>query len=150
MICQINGALTFFVYYFSFFFFLGLLLPVDCGLSMWGKMIIPMYRLRLHGLYGLYGPRCPLSPKRPINLISLSPIDSLTATRLRLCNSLRIIVDMILLPVGLPSGYLPWYIMVSLASIKSHSFMTSCDITSLCLVRPICVYYCVYYVVAII
>ena len=39
---------------------------------MWGKIIIPMYRLWLHGLYGLYGPRCPLSPKRPINLISLS------------------------------------------------------------------------------
>ena len=39
---------------------------------MWGKIIIPMYRLWLHGLYGLYGPRCLLSPKRPINLISLS------------------------------------------------------------------------------
>ena len=39
---------------------------------MWGKLIILMYRLWLHGLYGLYGPRCPLSPKRPINLFSLS------------------------------------------------------------------------------
>ena len=39
---------------------------------MWGKIIIPVYRLWLHGLYGLYGPWCPLSPKRPINLISLS------------------------------------------------------------------------------
>ena len=41
---------------------------------MWGKIIIPMYRLWLlvHGLYGLYGPRCPLSSKRLINLISLS------------------------------------------------------------------------------
>ena len=39
---------------------------------MWGKIIIPMYRLRLNGLYGLYGPRCPLFSKRPINLISLS------------------------------------------------------------------------------
>ena len=39
---------------------------------MWGKIIIPMYRLWLHSLYGLYGPRCPLSPKREINLISLS------------------------------------------------------------------------------
>ena len=36
---------------------------------MWGKIIIPMYRLWLHSLYG---PRCPLSPKRLINLISLS------------------------------------------------------------------------------
>ena len=27
-------------------------------LSMWGNIMIPMYRLRLHGLYGLYGPRC--------------------------------------------------------------------------------------------
>ena len=43
--------------------------PVDCGLSMWGKIIIPMYRLWLSGLYG---PRCPLSPKRLINFISLS------------------------------------------------------------------------------
>ena len=40
---------------------------------MWGEMLIPMYRLWLHGLYGLYGPRWPLSPKTPINLISLSP-----------------------------------------------------------------------------
>ena len=39
---------------------------------MWGKIIIPMYRLWLNGLYGLYGPRCPPSSKRPINLISLS------------------------------------------------------------------------------
>ena len=39
---------------------------------MWGKILIPMYRLWLHSLYGLYGPRCPLSPKRSINLISLS------------------------------------------------------------------------------
>ena len=39
---------------------------------MWGKIIIPMYRLWLNGLYGLYGPRYPLSSKRPINLISLS------------------------------------------------------------------------------
>ena len=39
---------------------------------MGGKIIIPMYRLWLHGLYGLYGPQCPLSPKRLINLISLS------------------------------------------------------------------------------
>ena len=38
---------------------------------MWGKIIIPMYRLWLHSLYGLYGPWCPLSPKRLINLISL-------------------------------------------------------------------------------
>ena len=36
---------------------------------MWGKIILPMYRLWLNGLYG---PRCPLSSKRPINLISLS------------------------------------------------------------------------------
>ena len=38
---------------------------------MWGKIVIPMYWLWLHGLYGLYGRRCPLSPKRLINLISL-------------------------------------------------------------------------------
>ena len=44
---------------------------------MWGKIIIPVYRLWLNGLYGLYGPRCPLSSKRPINLISLSPFNTL-------------------------------------------------------------------------
>ena len=31
-------------------------------------LMIPMYRLRSHGLYGLYGPRCPLSPERPLTL----------------------------------------------------------------------------------
>ena len=36
---------------------------------MWGKIMIPMYRLWLHDIYGLYGPRCPLSPERPLNLI---------------------------------------------------------------------------------
>ena len=48
---------------------------------MWGKIIIPMYRLWLHGLYGLYVPRCPLSPKRLINLISLlSLLSSLSSS----------------------------------------------------------------------
>ena len=37
MIFQINGALTFFVNYFVLF--LDWLYPVDCGLSMWGKII---------------------------------------------------------------------------------------------------------------
>ena len=41
---------------------------------MWGKIIIPMYRLWLHSLYGLYGPQCPLSPKRLINLNFLSSL----------------------------------------------------------------------------
>ena len=39
---------------------------------MWGKIMIPMYALWLHGLYGLYGPRCPLSPERLLNLITHS------------------------------------------------------------------------------
>ena len=30
---------------------------VDCVLSMWGKIMIPMYKLWLHGLYGLHEPR---------------------------------------------------------------------------------------------
>ena len=38
--------------------------PVDCLLFMWGKIMIPMYRLWLHNLYGLYGPRCPQSLER--------------------------------------------------------------------------------------
>ena len=40
--------------------------------KIYGKIMIPMYRLRLHGLCGLYGPRCPLSPERPLNLITHS------------------------------------------------------------------------------
>ena len=62
-----------FVSFFSIpFFSWSELWPVDCGLSMWGKITIPMYRLWLLGLYGLYGPRCPLSPERPLNLITHS------------------------------------------------------------------------------
>ena len=44
--------------------------PVDYVLSMWGKIMIPMYRLWLHSLYG---PHCLLSPKRLLNLITHSP-----------------------------------------------------------------------------
>ena len=39
---------------------------------MWEKIMIPMYRLWLHGLCGLYGPRCLLSPERPLNFITHS------------------------------------------------------------------------------
>ena len=67
---NLMGALTFFVFLFNIFFLK--VWPLDCGLSMWGKIMVPMYRLWLHGLYGLYGPRCPLSPKRPLNLITHS------------------------------------------------------------------------------
>ena len=42
------------------------------SISMWGEIMVPMYRLWLHGLCGLYGPRCPLSPERPLNLITHS------------------------------------------------------------------------------
>ena len=37
---------------------------------MWGKIIIPMYRLWLCSLYGLYGLWRPLSPKMLLNLIT--------------------------------------------------------------------------------
>ena len=39
---------------------------------MWGKIMIPMYRMWLQGVYGLYGPRCPMSPERMLNLITHS------------------------------------------------------------------------------
>ena len=39
---------------------------------MRGKIMIPMYRLWLHGLYGLYVHRWSQSPERPLNLISHS------------------------------------------------------------------------------
>ena len=58
-------------------FLISFFLQVNCSLqivlSMWGKIMIPMYRLWLHGLYGLHGPRCPLSPKMPLNLLTHSP-----------------------------------------------------------------------------
>ena len=38
---------------------------------MWEKVIIPMYRLWLHGLYGLYGPRCLLVVKFNSSLTDL-------------------------------------------------------------------------------
>ena len=37
-------------------------------------MMIPMYKLWLHGLYGLFGPHCLVSPERPLNLIIHSPL----------------------------------------------------------------------------
>ena len=72
MISQLNGCPHFFVFLFWYLFSLSKLWPVDCGLSMWGKIMIPMYRLWLHSLFGLYGPCCPLSPERPLNLITHS------------------------------------------------------------------------------
>ena len=44
-------------------------------ISVWRKIMIPIYRLWLNGLYGLYGPRCPLSPERPLKLITHSLIN---------------------------------------------------------------------------
>ena len=46
----------------------GTILRVDCGLSMWGTIITPMYRYWLHGLYGLHGSRCPLLEKKSLIL----------------------------------------------------------------------------------
>ena len=50
--------------------------PVDCVLSVWGKIMIPMYRLWLHVLYGIDGPRCPLSKKSyKLNDSPITPIE---------------------------------------------------------------------------
>ena len=54
------------------FFYSFPLLQLYLFSLLWGKIMIPMYRLWLHGLYGLYGPPCPLSPERLINLITYS------------------------------------------------------------------------------
>ena len=43
-------------------------------LSMWGKIMIPMYKLWLQGLYRLHGPGCLLPQKGPLNLITHSLI----------------------------------------------------------------------------
>ena len=48
-------SLRFAMFFFNSFFLKSKLWPVDCVLSMWGNIMIPMYRLWLHGLYG---PRC--------------------------------------------------------------------------------------------
>ena len=48
-----------------------------CVLSMWGKIMVPMYRLWLHGLYGIHG------PQKAVKLNHLpmhSPTHSLTST----------------------------------------------------------------------
>ena len=57
---DLMGGLTFCA---CFSFFLKLI--VNCSvLSMWGKIMIPMYRLwLLQGVYGLHGLRCPMSKR---------------------------------------------------------------------------------------
>ena len=65
-------APSLFVFLFWYLFSQSKLWYVDCGLSVWGKIMIPMYRLWLHVFYGLYGPHCLLSPERPLNLITHS------------------------------------------------------------------------------
>ena len=63
------SALTFLCFFFNIFFLKSKLWPVDCGLSMWGKIMIWMYWQWLHDLHG---PCCPMSPERPLNLITHS------------------------------------------------------------------------------
>ena len=60
MSSQRNGYPHFFV---ILFFSVSLLWPVDFVLSVWAKIMIPVYRLWLHGLYGLHGPSYLLSEK---------------------------------------------------------------------------------------
>ena len=47
----------------SIWFFLKLIWPLYCVLSMWGKIMIPAYGFWLYDLHGLYGLQCPLSSK---------------------------------------------------------------------------------------
>ena len=68
---QLNGCPRFFMFYI-YIFFLKFIVTCIYVLSMWGNIMIPMYRLWLHGLYGLYGPWCPLSPKKLLNLVTHS------------------------------------------------------------------------------
>ena len=67
---QLNGCSHFFVFVICYlvFFLKSLLWPIYCVLSLWGKIMIPMYRLWLHSLFGLYGPWCPLSPQNAVKL----------------------------------------------------------------------------------
>ena len=74
MICQTNGARTFFVYYFNCLF-LRLIITCRLWVIYVRRIIIPMYRLWLHGLYGLYGPMSSV-PKKGYKLnLSLSGIN---------------------------------------------------------------------------
>ena len=68
---NLMGALTFLWFFFNCLFHKGNY-GLQIVLSVWGKIMIPMYRLYLRGLYGLYGPWCPMVPKRPLNLITHS------------------------------------------------------------------------------
>ena len=82
---------------------------------MWGKIIIPMYRLWLNGLYGLYGPRCPLFSKRPINLISLSPpICEHIEPRTKFCVTLLVFISY---------SYMLWLLECSHESGRCHAIM---------------------------
>ena len=59
---ELHWCPNFFVFLIHSFFLKSI---VTCRLSMWREIMIPMYRLWLHGLYRLHRPWCPLSPKRP-------------------------------------------------------------------------------------
>ena len=52
-------------------------------------MMIPIYRLWLHGLYGLYRPCCPLSPERPLNLITHSVVAGTSGALVRLLFTIK-------------------------------------------------------------
>ena len=108
---------------------------------MWGKIIIPMYRLCLQGLYWLYGPWCPLSPKRPINLISVShgraavllPGLAIKWQQNQVITRQRHLRDLTYMPLGSNFGYCsvcPWpttlYLEYSSAHIWSASLALYC------------------------
>ena len=91
---------------------------------MWGKIIIPMYKLWLNGLYGLYGPWCPLFSKRPINLISLSLWPLIGQAVSCIC---RQTLDQIRLKLGGPTHYGTFQVWVTLghAPPNFHSFLAT-------------------------
>ena len=100
---------------------------------MWGKIMIPMFRLWLHGLYGLYGSCCPLSPERPLNLIT----HSLTCRVLyfaqkafaRCAKLNRVITGTFVYPCGW-FRYLPIRLRMHLLEWRVHEGMPNSGIAS--------------------
>ena len=68
---DLMDAFTFLCFFFIHFF-LCKLWTIDCGLSMWGQIMISTYKLWLHGLRGATWTPMSAVRKRPLNLITLS------------------------------------------------------------------------------
>ena len=89
-------------------------------------MLLPMYRLWLHGLHELNGPRCPLSPERLLNLITLthtalnSPVIQLDTSKY---GSFYPEYILYVISISMSPTIIKYIIMVSLFGIINHSLL---------------------------